>query len=129
MVIPETVWIVKLDFDFYGDLSDISLKSYFKLANDGDMVVVIPDNEYSKVILEHHSNKGPQELIYAGAKTYHKSNLYKNIIDVKIQMAYIAIKYGIKVDTIEYITNNMLTKTQYKLLYNEIYNEFPEKLI
>lgn len=129
IVIPKRVWIVNVAWSFDGHVNNITINECFELKNKDNKTAVIPVDEYSKVILAHHSNQSIDKLIESGASLYDTTHLYKDDIDAKIQVAYIAMKSGVKMSEIEKITENTITSNQYKLLSEEFLKEFPEKLI
>lgn len=107
-------------------------KNGYSWPDDNDVlkVVTIEPEKWGKICLEpHSSDKHLHTVMQAGAKLSAKSEVYDDEIDAKIQMAFIANRFGVKLSQIEESTNYHISKNAYKLLSEEFLKEFPEKLI
>lgn len=98
------------------------------MTNKSD-ALVIDVNRWKYIALIHVNSHNTDKLLSAGAKWVKSSNLYENMYDVKIQMAYICAKYLIEPKDVYTITEGLLTEESYTKLVKMFYDEWPEKFI
>ena len=98
------------------------------MTNKSD-ALVIDVNRWKYIALIHVNIYNTDKLLSAGAKWVKSSNLYENMYDVKIQMAYICAKYLIEPKDVYTITEGLLMEDSYTKLVKMFYDEWPEKFI
>jgi len=92
-------------------------------------VVIHPSKWGHIALMSNPKNETLQKLIGAGAELVEKTELFKDVIDAGIQMAFIAAKADIKSKDILEATNGNITEYGYKKLQEIFYDDYPEKFI
>lgn len=92
-------------------------------------VLIIQPNRWKNIALIPVHESKLQELIGGGAELVEPSSLYNDVIDAKIQVAFICSKYLIEPERVYTVTGGLLTSSAYKELVKLFYEDFPEKYI
>ena len=91
-------------------------------------LVITPKNWKNIALIAISESKLP-DLIGKGAELKNSKYIFDNLVDAKIQLAFIASKYNVSVFDIYELSRGILTPDAYEKLLDLFYNEFPEKFI
>jgi len=91
--------------------------------------VVIDPKKWRNICLERIDGSNTSTLISMGAELIESKHLFRDTIDVGIQMAFIASRADIKASQIFEATRGIVTESGYLQLQELFYQDYPEKFI
>jgi len=94
-----------------------------------DKSLIITPGNWRNIALIPINEDNLYDLIEKGAELKNSNYVFDNKIDAKIQLAFTASKYNVKISDIYEISNGILPTSAYEKLLDLFYDEFPEKFI
>lgn len=91
--------------------------------------LIIHPNKWSQISLIPVSDDNVDNLLRNGAELILTKYLYDDIVDAKIQLAYICSVHRVKPTEVFIATHGLLTHAGYTKLLNIFYADFPEKYV
>ena len=97
--------------------------------NTKKVVTISPEKWGNVALINHRDDSNLREIMDGGAHLSAKSEVFKDEIDARIQMAFMAAKHGVKKSIIEKTTNGFVSVLAYDKLVDIFHEDFPEKFI